>query len=147
MDININAIAAARVNQGSHTFQKNSGKWPFHGKSGNSRGIYQAPQGIFENSEISGNGNGRFKCCFCECYVYFPMFCPQFPGKTTGKINHWPIRQWLIYVTYDYPWWIGEWPAYTLRMVFIFTLWKSLCAMLCYGPNIYWCHLCVLNVL
>ena len=58
MDItNINAIAAARVSQGSHTLWK-ARKWPFLGKSGKSQGIYQAPQGIFENSETSGNSQG-----------------------------------------------------------------------------------------
>ena len=66
------------------------------------------------------------------------MFCPQSPGKTNGKISHSPIHQGLIYVTYIYPWWFGEWPTYTPIMVFIFTLWKSLCVMLCYGPKIDW---------
>ena len=41
---NINAIAAARVSQDSHT-PESSWKWSFHGKSGKSRGIYQAPLG------------------------------------------------------------------------------------------------------
>ena len=72
--------------------------------------------------EFSGNGYGRFKCCFWECYA-----SQQFRGKTTGKISHSPIHQGLISLTYIYPWWIGEWPAYTPIMAFIFTLWKSLC--------------------
>ena len=63
-------------------------------------------------------------------YVY--MFCPQSPGKTTGKISHSPIHQGLIYITYIYPWWFGEWPTYTPIMVLIFTSLKSLCVMLCY---------------
>ena len=96
--------------------------------------------------EVSGNGYGRFKYCFWECYVVFHMFCPQFPSKTTGKISHSPIHRGLIHVTYIYPWWIGEWPAYTPIMVFIFALWKSVCVMLCYGPKIDWCHLRVLYV-
>ena len=37
---------------------KNSEKWPFHGIAGKSQGIYQAPQGICENSKISGNSQG-----------------------------------------------------------------------------------------
>ena len=57
----------------------------------------------------------------------FPYASQQFRGKTTGKISHSPIHQGLIALTYIYPWWIGEWPAYTPIMAFIFTLWKSLC--------------------
>ena len=57
----------------------------------------------------------------------FPYASQQFRGKTTGKISHSPIHQGLISLTYIYPWWIGEWPAYTPIMAFIFTLWKSLC--------------------
>ena len=34
---------------------ENSGKWPFHGKS---QGICQAPQGILENSKVSGKSQG-----------------------------------------------------------------------------------------
>ena len=37
---------------------ENSGKWHFHGKSGKSQGICQAPQGILENSKISGKSLG-----------------------------------------------------------------------------------------
>ena len=40
--------------------------------------------------EISGNGSGRFQRCVWECYVVFHMFCPQFSGKTIGKISHSP---------------------------------------------------------
>ena len=63
--------------------------------------------------EFSGNGYGRFKCCFWECYIVLHLFCSQFPGKTTGKISQSPIHQGFIYVTYIYPWWIGERPVYT----------------------------------
>ena len=74
--------------------------------------------------EFSGNGYGRFKCCFWECYVVFHVLPNSFEAKPTGKMV---IHQGLISVTYIYPWWIGEWPAYTPIMAFIFTLWKSLC--------------------
>ena len=40
-----------------HTLE-NSGKWPFHEKSGKSQGISQAPQEILENSKMSGNSQG-----------------------------------------------------------------------------------------
>ena len=116
---------------------------------GNLRNLPSSPGNFWKQRnlrEFSGNGYGRFKCCFWECYVVFHMFCPQFPGKTTGKISHAPIHQGFIYVTYIYPWWIGEWPAYTPIMVFIFPLWKSVCVMLCYWPKIDWCHWCVLYV-
>ena len=54
----------------------------------------------------------------------FPYASQQFRGKTAGNMV---IHQGLISVIYIYPWWIGEWPAYTPIMAFIFTLWKSLC--------------------
>ena len=49
---NLNAIAAARVSQGSHTLKTET---QGNGLSMENQGIYQAPQGIFENSKISGN--------------------------------------------------------------------------------------------
>ena len=59
-----------------HTLE-NSGKWHFYGKSGKSQGICQTPQGILENSEISGNfGYGRFKCCFWEMLHSFSYVLP-----------------------------------------------------------------------
>ena len=66
-----------------HTTLENSGKLPFHGKSGKSQGICQAPQGILENRKSSGNsqgifGYGRFRCHFWECYKVFHIICPQF---------------------------------------------------------------------
>ena len=52
-------IAAARVSQGSHTLEKTQGNGlPRKIREISHQGIYQAPQGIFENSEISGNSHG-----------------------------------------------------------------------------------------
>ena len=129
---NINAVTTPRVSDGSHTLRKlreMAFPWKIREISGN----FWKQRNL---REFSGNGYGRFKCCFWECYVVFHIFCPQFPGETTGKISHSTIHQWLTYATYIYPWWIGEWPAYTPKMVFTFTLWKSLCVMLCYGQKI-----------
>ena len=65
---------------------ENSGKWSFRGKSWKSQGICQTPQGILENSKISGNsqgifGCGRFKCCFWECCIGFICFAPSFQSS------------------------------------------------------------------
>ena len=62
-----------------------------------------------------------------ENVTKFSICFPTVSRQATGKISHSPIHQGLISVTYIYPWWIAEWPAYTPIMVFIFTLWKSLC--------------------
>ena len=108
---NINAIAATRVSQGSQHSRgrEMSFPWKIREISGN---LPSSPWNFWKEGnlrEFSGNGYGRFKCCFWECYVVFHMFCPQFPGKTTGKISHSPIHQGLIYVTYlpIVNWWMA----------------------------------------
>ena len=109
---NINAIAAARVPTHSRKLREMAFPWKIWEISGNLpcfSGNFWKQRNI---KEFSGNGYGRFKCCFWECYVVFHMFCPQFPGKTTGKISHSLIHQRLVYATYIYPWWIIEWLAY-----------------------------------
>ena len=98
---NLNAIAAARVNQGSHTLKtETQGNGLFMENQGNLRGINQAPQGIFENSKISGNGYGWFKCCFWECYIVFHLFC------SVSWQNYWknkpftnPPRVYICYIS------------------------------------------------
>ena len=111
---NINAIAAARVSQGSNTHSRSremAFPWKIREISGN---LPSSPGNFWKQRnlrEFSGNGYGRFKCCFWEFYVDFHMFCPQSPGKTAGNISHSPIHQGLIYVAYIYPWWFGEWPT------------------------------------
>ena len=100
---NINAIAAARVPTQSRKLREMAFQWKIREISGNlpsSPGNFWKLQNL---REFTGNGYCRFKCCFWECYVVFHMFCPQFSGKTTGKISHSPIHQGLIYVTYIYP--------------------------------------------
>ena len=62
---------------------ENSGKWPFHVKSGKSQGISQAPQGILENSKISGNSQGilamaDFSATSKNVTYFFCILCPQF---------------------------------------------------------------------
>ena len=54
----IRNISEEMIKSGFPRSLENSGKWPFHGKSGKSQGICQAPQGILENSKISGNSQG-----------------------------------------------------------------------------------------
>ena len=66
-----------------HTLE-NSGKWPFHGKSGKTQGICQAPQGIIENSKISGKSQGILAMAdlsgtYEKSYIVFYMFWPQYP--------------------------------------------------------------------
>ena len=107
---NINAIAAPRVSQGSHTLRKLR-EMAFPWKIGEISGNLPSSSGHFWKQqnlrEFSGNGYGKFKSWFWECYVVFHMFCPQFPGKTTGKISHSLIHQGLIYVTYMVNWWMA----------------------------------------
>ena len=85
---NINAIAASKVSQGSHTLRKLR-EMAFPWKIGEIAGNLPSSSGNFWKQqnlkEFSGNGNGKFKCWFWECYVVFHMFCPQFPGKTFWK--------------------------------------------------------------
>ena len=52
--------------------------------------------------QFSGNGYGRFKCCFWQSYVVFSYVLPSVSRQTTGKISHSLIHQGLIYVTYIY---------------------------------------------
>ena len=62
---------------------ENSGKWPFHGKSGKSQGICKAPQGILENSKISGNSQGilslaELSTAYEKCYIVSICFALSF---------------------------------------------------------------------
>ena len=131
---NINAIAAARVPTHCRKLREMAFPWKIREISGN---LSSSPGNFWKQRNLwdfSGNGYDRFKCCFWECYVVFYMLCSLFPGKTTGKISHAPIHPRLIYVTYIYPWWIGEWPAYTPIMVFI-SLYENL-YVLCYAMGL-----------
>ena len=87
---NINAITAARVSQGSHTLKKTQGNGLSKENQGNLREFTKLLREFLKTAKFSGNGYGRFKCCFWECYVVLHMFCPQFSSKTTGKISHSP---------------------------------------------------------
>ena len=92
---NINAIAAARVSQGSHTLRKLR-EMAFPWKIGEiSWNLPSSSENFWKQQNLRDfpeNGYGRLKCCFWEYYVVFQMFCRQFPGKTTAKISHSPPR-------------------------------------------------------
>ena len=122
---NINTLAAARVSQGSHTLQKTQGNGLSMVNQGNLGDLPSSSGNFWKTAKSQG---------ILREWVY--MADLSVPGKITWEISHSPIHQGLIFATYTYPWWIGEWPAYTQIMMFTFTLWKSLC----YRPKMNWCH-------
>ena len=113
---NTNSIAATRVSQGSHTLYKNQGNGLSVEKQGNFREFTKQLREILKIAK----SQAILREWLWQILVllltilrsFFHMFCLLFPDKTSGKISHSLIHQGLIYVTYIYPWWIGEWPAY-----------------------------------
>ena len=84
---------------------ENSGKWPFHGKSGKSQAIYEPPQGNFENCKILGNSQGMAMADFnagsehvAQFFIYLLIVSRQNHWKNKPFTNSPKVNMCNIYL-------------------------------------------------
>ena len=139
---NMNAIAGDRVPTHSKQLRENGNSMKIREFAGN---LPSSPGNLWKLQnlrELSGNGYGRFKCCFWECCVVFHSFWP-----TVSRQNHWKSKPFTksprvnicnIYLPMVNCWMACIYPNNGVHFHFMkILIWF---VMLCYGPKINWCH-------